>query len=320
MGATVMKVLHVAAVQLDCQPCMREANLTRATPLVEAAAGQGAALVLLPELVPGGYILTERIWDGAEPVDGPSVRWLCDTARRLGIMVGMSLLEAEGEHFYNSFVLAGPAGVLGRVRKDPAASVEAYFYAAGSGSHVIETEIGRIGVGICYENLLYDHLVALHRQSVDLVLQPTSAATPTLTFPFRRRDAEAFDCLVGTGPHHYAKALGVPVVMANKCGRFQSELPGGFPAQDTTFPGLSCIVDGDGVVKASLAGKEGVIVAPVMLDPARKTAALPAGRGRWCGSMPWYAWVWPLSQWMGERAYARNPRRAARARAVAVRE
>lgn len=313
------RMVRVAAVQMECVAGATDANLARAAALVEQAAGQGAQVVLLPELVPGGYVLTEDIWDGAEPAgSGPSLGWLKATAQRLGIHLGMSLLEAEGEEFFNAFYLATPdGGVAGRVRKNPPASIEAYFYRAGTDPHVIETEFGRIGVGICYENLLHCRMVDLHAASVDLVLQPTSAATPTPAFPMRVRDAQAFDRMLADGVRHYAHTLGVPVVMANKCGPLKTPLPGGLPPQDTRFPGLSAIVDGDGQVKASLGGEEGVIVADVALAPGRKNTTPPRAHGRWCMNLPWFAFLWPLTQWMGERSYARNEARKKKARAVA---
>lgn len=66
----------------------------------------------------------------------------------------MTFLEAEGEDFFNCFALSTPKGeIAGRVRKCPPASFEAYHYRAGDTSQVINTEIGRIGVGVCYENV-----------------------------------------------------------------------------------------------------------------------------------------------------------------------
>lgn len=309
--------LRVAAVQMECEPLQTERNLTKAHGLVAQAASQGAQLVLLPELMPGGYVLTEEIWSTAEPLGGRSIQWMAETARQFGIYLGASLLEADGSDFYNAFYLMTPEGaVAGRVRKNPPASVEAYFYRGGSEPHVIDTELGRIGVGICYENLLHCRIAEFFDASVDLVLQPTSAGTPTATFPVRPKDAVAFETMLGNGPRENALALGVPVVMANKCGPLVTALPGGFPPQNTRFPGLSAIVDGDGSVKAALGSDEGVIVADVMLDPTRKAAIPPRAHGRWSLKVPWYAFLWPLSQWMGERDYARNPARAKNARAI----
>ena len=79
--------------------------------------------------MPSGYFLTEEIWDCAEPWNGPTYAWLTALARRMGIFLGTSFLEAEGEDFYNTFALATPEGeIAGRVRKTPPASLEALFW------------------------------------------------------------------------------------------------------------------------------------------------------------------------------------------------
>lgn len=302
-----MRNLKVAAVQVRCEPRRTIENLAHAEAFVEQAASEGAELVLLPELMPGGYLLTEDIWKTAEQFNGSSVAWLKRTAKRYAIYLGMSFAEADGPDFFNSFVLATPRGTIaGRVRKSPPASVEAYFFRAGTDPHYIDTEIGRIGVGICYENLLYERISALHQASVDLVLQPTAAGTPMPAFPLRRKDSAAFDCMLKGSTALYAQALGVPVVMANRCGPLVTPLPGGFPAQNTRFPGLSAIADSDGTLKAQLGADEGIICTEVVLDPARKAKQQPKAYGRWALPVPWYAFLWPLTQKFGERAYAKH--------------
>lgn len=313
-----MRNLKVAALQVRCEPLRTSENLAHAEVLIEQAVSEGAELVLMPELMPGGYLLTEDIWKTAERFDGPSIVWLKRMAHRYAIHLGMSFVEADGADFFNSFVLATPQGtVAGRVRKSPPASVEAYFFRAGNDPHYIDTEIGRIGVGICYENLLYERISALHEASVDLVVQPTAAGTPTPTFPMRRKDSAAFDCMLKGSTAFYAQALGVPVVMANRCGPLVTPLPGGFPAQDTRFPGLSAIADSDGTLKIQLGADEGVICAAVRLDPARKAKQPPKAYGRWALPVPWYAFLWPLTQKLGERAYAKHPSRSGLAHAIA---
>lgn len=311
------RTLALAAIQIRCEPHRTKENLRHAESHIEQAVARGAALVLLPELMPGGYVLMEEIWDTAEKATGPSVTWLKQTAQRFAIFLGMSYAEADGTDFFNSFVLATPQGnIAGRVRKSPPASVEAYFFRGGSDPHYIDTEIGRIGVGICYENLLHERITELHRASVDLVLQPTAAGTPTPSFPMRRKDAEAFDCMLRGSTAFYAQALGVPVVMANRCGPLVTPLPGGFPAQNTRFPGLSAIADADGSLLDQLGADEGIAFATVTLDPSRKAGRPPKAYGRWALPVPWYAFLWPLTQKLGERAYARHPSRPERASAI----
>jgi N-carbamoylputrescine amidase len=313
-----IKSITVAAVQLQCDIARTAANLERAGALVEQAASLGASLVVLPELTPGGYVLTEEIWNTAERFDGVSVAWLQRTARGFGIYVGTSFLEADGPDFFDTFVLATPSGeIAGRVRKNPPASAEAYFFRAGNDQHVISTELGRIGIGICYEALLYERIAEHHQASVDLVLLPMSAGTPSPVFPIRRKDAAEFDRMLQGLAAHYAKSLGIPVALANKCGPLVTALPGMMPMQRTRFPGLSTIADSDGTVKSQLAGEPGIAIAEVVLDPGRKSTAAPKRHGRWALPVPWFGYLFPIAESLGRRAYDRNRNRAARALAVA---
>lgn len=65
--------IRVAAVQMNCLPGEVAKNLLHAESLIASAVEQGATLVLLPELMPSGYMATEEIWNSAETIDGSSV-------------------------------------------------------------------------------------------------------------------------------------------------------------------------------------------------------------------------------------------------------
>ena len=309
------KTIRVAAVQLNCDPGKVDRNLAHAEKFIGSAVEKGAKLVLLPELMPSGYMATEEIWSSAETIHGRSVKWLLSTAKRFDIYLGFSFLEAEGEDFYNSFVLSSPEGkLLGRVRKSPPASIEAYFYRAGSDSHVIETELGRIGVGICYENLLYDHMCFLHRENVDLVLSPAAAGRPK---PFIPGDVKRFEKMLINGRAIFSKTLGVPVIMANRVGPLETDLPGNLPYLKSSFPGLSSIVDSDGTVKAERGEEEGIIVADICLSHNAKHDGAPKRYGKmWGIPVPWHAFIWPPTQKWGEKSYDTNLRRKERALSV----
>ncbi|MDI6830046.1 MAG: carbon-nitrogen hydrolase family protein [Actinomycetota bacterium] len=310
--------LTVAAVQMASRNGDIAGNLARATPLVETAAARGASLVLLPEFMPTGYIFSREIWDAAEPGEGATVRWLRDTSRRLGIWLGTSYLEAEGEHFYNSFVLTDPRGEeAGRVRKRTPACAEAYFTRGQDGPHCMDTALGRIGVGICYENQLAYLPRMMCAQDPDILLMPHSAPSP-MPNPFFPAGAVAgFNRLLEEMAPFYAAMLGVPAVFANKCGPWVSPMPGlPFLTQTSSFPGLSAIADGDGTVKARLGDEEGVIVAEVTLDPARKTGTCAAGHGRWAMRVPRATNLWRVIELAGGIYYRLSPGRRRRARAV----
>jgi hypothetical protein len=77
------------------------------------------------------------------------------------------------------------------------------------------------------------------------------------------------------------------------------------------------IVDAHGRPQARLGEAEGVIVAGVQLDPELRAQRPPRDHGQlWALPVPWFAFIWPETQQMGEAAYAQNIRRAQRALAI----
>lgn len=277
------RTIRIAAVQMKSQNGRVEANLERATRFVDQAAKKGAVLIILPEFMPTGYVYTTAIWEGAERKQGRTALWLRENAKRLGVWIGTSFLEAEGEHFFNTFVLTRPDGQeAGRVRKQTSALFEAFFVKGEAGPHVIDTEFGKAGVGICYENQLAYIPSMMCEHSVDLLLMPHSAPTPSTSVLVSRKNAEDFNRGLKELAPHYARVLGVPAVMINKSGRWQTPVPGlPFLRQDSAFPGLSTICDSDGTVKAQMGSEEGVVIGDVTLDPSRKTGRMPRCYGRW---------------------------------------
>jgi N-carbamoylputrescine amidase len=272
------RIVRVAAVQIESKNGLVEANLEHATPLVEQAAKGGARLILLPEFMPTGYIFSTAIWDGAEPKRGPTVQWLRENSRKYGVWLGTSFLEADGEDFFNTFVLATPDGEeAGRVRKQTPAGFEAFYTRSGIGPHVIDTELGKIGIGICYENQLTYIPQIMQGQSADILLMPHSF--PTV--------GQIIMSLRDLAPR-YARLLGIPTVVCNKSGPWRSPYPGiPFYTANTYFPGLTTIADSDGSVKAQLGDEEKVIIADVTLDPDRKAKNVAPCSGRWAWRGPW---------------------------------
>jgi N-carbamoylputrescine amidase len=297
-----------------------ETNLERATPFVERAAQEGAKLIALPEFMPTGYVYTKAIWNMAEPKHGLTVKWLLENSKKLGVWLCTSFLEAEGEDFYNTFVLTTPDGTeAGRVRKQTPAAYEAYFTKEEKGPHLIDTELGRIGVGICYENQLAYMPRLMCEHAVDLVLMPHSAPSPSQNILFRRRLLEHYNREVREVPQRLAASLGVPVVMVNKSGPWRTGvpmLPFPFVKMDSSFPGFSAIVDSDGTIKRQLGAEEDVIVEDVTLDPSRKTGQRPRCYGRWAWAGQRGRSVMPLIEAFGRVSYSLSSERKKRARQV----
>lgn len=312
--------LRVAAVQMVSENGERRPNLDRATRLVQRAAEAGAKLVALPELFSGGYWLSEQAWDTAEPQDGPTEAWLRETAHHHAIHLGGSYLQARGEDFFNVFALATPSGqIAGRVPKEQAASVEAYLFRGQQSSHIIETELGRIGVGICYDNVFRYIADALIAGDADIAVMSFSAPTPQQRWYYGRKQVEAFRASFRHGAQNYARMLGIPAIQVNKSGLWKSPLPAFFPPQDSKFDGQSEIADSNGEIVAELADEEAVIVGTVTLDSARKIRALDKEHtryGRWIAPVSLEFKVYRFIEAIGARSYQSNPRR--RAKAIAI--
>jgi predicted amidohydrolase len=103
--------MRVAAIQLT-STSDRDRNLEIAGKLFAAAADDGARLIVLPEMfnVLGD---AEVLRAGAEPLDGPSLRWAGEQSRRHGVwLVAGSIMEhvAGQERIFNTSCLFGPDG------------------------------------------------------------------------------------------------------------------------------------------------------------------------------------------------------------------
>lgn len=313
---TEARNLRVGAVQVESLNGVPEANLARAEPLVARAARDGARLVLCPEFLAAGYLYDESIWGAAEVEGGLTERWLRRLAKQYGIFLGASYLEASGDELYNTFTLAGPdGGVRGRVRKESLPAFEGWYFKSCAEPKVIDTELGRIAVGICQDNHTARFFRRVMRDAPDLLLMPHSAPC----VPFASRVMR--QSLREVAPF-YARAFGIPVVLVNKArGRCKTPIPGvPLVRLRFDFPGLSTICDSDGNVLSQLPDEAGVIVADVTLDPeAKRQPAAPSDR-YWSRKPHVFPRLlgtfFMVMERLGTRAYARNAARPEAARAV----
>ena len=171
---TAIRTLKVAGVQVESRYLDVQGNLRRAEVLVAVAAERGAELVLCPEFLAPGYVYDSSIWDVAEPHDGPPEAWLTRMARKYRLYIGASYLEASGDDFFNTFTLMKPDGtVSGRVRKQSLPGFEGWFFNSCSGPKLIETEFGRVGIGICWDNNTSRFMREMNQQQIDLLRRGT---------------------------------------------------------------------------------------------------------------------------------------------------
>ncbi len=310
--------VRIAAIQMASENGNIKGNLKRAKKLVEDAVAKNPQIVILPEFMPTGYVFDKRIWDGGEPHNGETVCWLKELSKKYGIYMGTTFLESDGNDFFNTFVLTRPDGSeAGRVRKQTPATFEAYFTKGEEGPHTIETEFGLVGIGICYENQLSCFTNLMIQKSVDLMIMPHSAPTPEPNFLFPEKSVVKYNENLKNLSVYYAKLLGIPAVMINKCGDWESPTPGlPFLKQKSFFPGFTSIADSDGNLKAQLGDEEGIIVEDVRIDHKLKTNDPPECTGRWSQSEPWHKNLFIPVEIMGTLSYKMNSLRRKKAKEI----
>ena len=312
-----MKTLTLAAAQITCQDGKVQENLAHATTMAEQALAQGAQLVLFPEFMPQGYLLTPALWDSAEAFDGPTTHWLAETSRRLGIYLGASFLEARNGHFLNTFALAESSGkIVGAVRKRNPSMWEAYFFKGERGAPYLDTDLGRIGVGICFDNHTHELASAIQQSNIDLMLMPYSYCTPTQTPKMiAQSDIDQLNGRPGLVARLYNEWFGVPVLMCNKSGAWDSPVPDitlGVP-KDFRFSGRSLLLDSDGTLCGELGDEEAVLVGTITLDPALKKQTRPPKYSRYIYPGSAGREIIRLMEWRGSLSYTFSKLRQSKA-------
>jgi predicted amidohydrolase len=136
------------------------------------AASQGVELILFPELVVHGHNApnTPEI---AEPVpDGPSCKILSALSEELNIVISAGLSERDGQTIYNTQVLLGPNGFIGRQRKIHLSRDEKDHYANGSELEVFDIGKCKVGTTICYDSQFPELPRILLIKGAEVLLMP----------------------------------------------------------------------------------------------------------------------------------------------------
>ncbi len=150
--------VNVALAQISCKVGDKKHNINVMKKNIKRAKEKGANLVIFPELSLTGYLNRDLAYELAEPIPGSSINSLEEIAEKENIHIVFGMPEqSEKAHavLYNTAVLLGPDGLIGKYRKMhlPTHSVfeEKRYFRLGYEAPVFETEIGKMGLTICYD-------------------------------------------------------------------------------------------------------------------------------------------------------------------------
>ena len=191
----------VAVVQASPVLFNREATIEKTCGLILEAAEKDVKLILFPEaFIPAyprglsfgavvgsrsseGRRTWQRYWENAVDVPGPAVEIIGEAVREAGVYLAIGVIERDTQFskgtLYCTLLYFGPDGMLlGKHRKLKPTGSERLIWGEGDGSTltVLETEFGKIGGLICWENYMPLARMAMYSKGVEIYLAPTADA------------------------------------------------------------------------------------------------------------------------------------------------
>lgn len=249
-----MSSIHkVAAVQFEPTMFEKERNIERLLELCEQAAAAGAKLIVTPEMGTTGYCWFDRaeVAPFVEKVAGPTTNRFAVLARKHDcyIVVGMPEVDEDGIYF-NTAVLIGPDGVVGRHRKTHPYISEPKWAAPGDlHNQVFETSIGRIALLICMDIHFVETARLMALGGADVICHISNWLAERTPAPYWISRAFENGCYI---------------IESNRWGLERT----------VQFSGGSCVIAPDGRVIAVLDKGDGILLSEVDLDAARARRVL----------------------------------------------
>ncbi|GAA2098717.1 carbon-nitrogen hydrolase family protein [Streptomyces albiaxialis] len=174
--------MRIACLQTRCGSTDVARTLDRLRGAAEKAAGEGAELLLAPEMTLGGYPLqVPALAQAAGTADGPWCAAVSRIARETGIAMAHGWPERDGRHLYNSVRLVDRDGrQLAVYRKAHLYGRAEHALFTPGGTGVVQAPLGGLTVGlmICYDVEFPETVRAHALAGTDLLLVPTGLMTP----------------------------------------------------------------------------------------------------------------------------------------------
>lgn len=264
-----MRNVTVAATQMSCSWNSKE-TLEKAESIVRTAAGKGAQIILLQELFETPYFCQETKFEYIELAvtldKDPAVQLMRKVASELHVVIPVSFFERAGNVSFNTTAVIDADGtVLGIYRKthipDGTLFQEKYYFSPGdTGFKVWNTQYGRIGIGICWDQWFPETARSLALLGAELLLYPTAIGYNYFDKKTCSGTPDDIEHWRRTMQGHAAANV-IPVLASNRIGTEETE------RSKIEFYGSSFITDGFGKIIASAdTCTESVLTASFDLD------------------------------------------------------
>jgi N-carbamoylputrescine amidase len=207
--------------------CNTDENIAKADMLVREAAGRGANIILLQELFETPYFCQKEKPDyyslATELEKNRAIAHFRPVAKELRVVLPISFYEKKNYARYNSLAVINADGeVLGRYRKShipdgPGYEEKYYFNPGDTGFQVWDTEYGKIGVGVCWDQWYPEAARCMTLMGAELLFYPTAIGTEPQDSSIDSKDHWQA-CMLG-----HAAANLIPVIASNRIGVEEDE-------------------------------------------------------------------------------------------------
>ncbi len=165
---------------------IKKAMIEKHLKFTEDAAKKGVQVLCFQEIFYGPYFCAEqktRWYDTAEKIpDGPTTQLMCETAKRLGMVLVVPIYEVDlpGVYYNTAAVIDADGKYLGKYRKHhiphclPGFWEKFYFKPGNLGYPVFETAVGKVGVYICYDRHFPEGARCLGLNGAEIVFNPSA--------------------------------------------------------------------------------------------------------------------------------------------------
>jgi len=257
-----MRKYTIGVVQMDTRED-KDANLKAACEFIDEAVSKGAKMVSFPEV----FNVIDNGEDEPEAIpDGRTITLMAEKAREHNIWIhcgSIAEFNPEGDRKYNTTVMLNPKGeMVAKYRKlhtfditlpDGTQTMESARIKPGQDMVTVETEMGHLGLTICYDIRFPELYRYLALQGAEIIFTPANFATPT-------------------GKDHWETILRTRAI-ENGCYIIASAQIGRKRGKSDSF-GATLVVDPWGMVVAKAPEKACVIMADIDLDYVGKVRGM----------------------------------------------
>jgi predicted amidohydrolase len=257
----MISTYKAAAVQFEPMMFEKERNVSRLLVMAREAAQSGARLIVTPEMGTTGYCWFDRaeVMPFVEAIPGPTTNRFAALASEFDcyIVLGMPEVDPATDLYYNTAVLIGPDGVVGKHRKSHPYISEPKWAASGDRHVVFDTKIGRIALLVCMDIHFFETARLDALAGADVICHISNWLAERTPAPYWINRAFENSCYV---------------IESNRWGLERT----------VQFSGGSCIIEPDGTIAAVIDTGDGIAYGTIdpVLARRREVLSEPVFAGR----------------------------------------